>query len=361
MFKRFAADLRIIAAIAAKDIVDALKNRITLSIILGVAIMMVSSMTLSLVLGQPKVPSAVVHDAARSALFRGLARRTEFRLTLAASLSEMEAAVGASLGLVLGIEVPPEFHEAVAGDAPVTLDGYAPHWAKPEQVAPLVAFFEEELSAASGRALRISADNRVYFAADATWPSTLGLNLTLQVLFIGLAVVPYLMIEEKETRTYEALLVSPARVGHIVSGKALVGCFYCLCAAAVAFLTIQRWIAHWELAVLAGLLCSAFAVAVGLWMGALFENPATLNMWMLVALACLLGPALLLRFGAARLPALVQAILPCMPSVAAVRLMGQAMAAPAPATTLLQPVAVLAGWALLFGALVTLEVRRMER
>jgi ABC-2 type transport system permease protein len=354
---------RITLAIAAKDITDAIKNKTTLSIMLGVAVMMLSAMLLPLLLVLRGTPTAVVYDPARSTLIRGLTARNEFRLRLVDSQEELESAVAGSPELMLGIVIPAGFQQAEGSGGEIEMDGYFAHWANLDKVAELVAFFEEELSQASWQTVRINvAGHALYPSSDLSGqPFLLAMNLTILVLVVGLALVPHLLIEEKETHTFEALLVSPARYSQVVAGKALAGVFYCLCAAVVVFLFSIRWIVHWEIAALAFLLGAAFAVAVGLLLGIAAENPTTINLWMGLLLMLLLVPMLLAELASARLPAVVQEILPWTPSVALAKLVGYSMAGDVPATDIWSNAGVLAVESLIFYVLVVWRVRRSDR
>jgi len=355
--------IRITLAIAAKDIADAIKNRTTLSIMLGVAVMMLSAMLLPLLLVLRHTPVAVVYDPARSTLIRGLTTRSEFRLRLVDSQDELESTVAGSPELMLGIVIPAGFQQAEGSGGEIEMDGYFVHWANPGKVAELVAFFEEELGEASWQTVRINvAGHALYPSPDlGGQPFLLAMNLTILVLVVGLALVPHLLIEEKETHTFEALLVSPARYSQVVAGKALAGMFYCLCAALVVFLLNTRWIVHWEIAALAFLLGAAFAVAVGLLMGVVSDNPTTINLWMALLLVLLVVPMLLVKLASARLPALLQAILPWTPSVALAKLIGFSMAGAVPAGDIWSNAGILAVEALVFYALAVWRVRRSDR
>jgi ABC-type transport system involved in multi-copper enzyme maturation permease subunit len=357
------ANLRIILVIAAKDITDAIKNKTTLSIMLGVGVMMLVGLALPLLLGLRHTPTAIVYDPDRSTLIRGLTARSEFRLRLVDSQEELEPTVAGSPELVLGIVIPAGFQQAEGSGGEIAMDGYFAHWAKPDEVAELVAFFEEELGAASWQTVHIAVEGHAVYPSSelGLQPLLLAMNLTILLLVVGLALVPHLLIEEKETHTFEALLVSPARFSQVVAGKALAGVFYCLCAAVVVFVFNTRWIVHWEIAALAFLLGAAFAVAVGLLMGIVSENPATINLWMSLVLMILLVPALLAELASARLPAVVQEIVPWMPSVAMAKLLGFSMVGAVPAGDIWSNAGILAAESLVFYALVVWRVRRMDR
>ena len=83
---------------------------------------------------------------------------------------------------------------------------------------------------------------------------------------------------------------------------------YGLGGAALVFVLSARWFVHWDLALWAAFLGAAFAVGLGLLLGALCENPAIINLWMLVAIMALLAPVLLVGLGHATLPAWVESL-----------------------------------------------------
>ncbi|MCA9969225.1 MAG: hypothetical protein KC425_03370, partial [Anaerolineales bacterium] len=59
---------RIVLALAGKDVVDALKNKTTLTMVLGLALMMLTVQALPLLLKLDSRPRVAVYDAARTAL-----------------------------------------------------------------------------------------------------------------------------------------------------------------------------------------------------------------------------------------------------------------------------------------------------
>ncbi|HDQ74039.1 MAG TPA: ABC transporter permease [Chloroflexi bacterium] len=346
--------VRILGAIAAKDIVDALRNRLTLSLLVGGVVMMLSSMVLPMLLELNDVPTVLVYDPERSVLIRGLTAHDAFRLRLVDSQEELENEVGGSFHFVLGLTIPPGFRQAQGSGGSVDIDGYAPHWADPVLVAERVAFFEAQLSQASWQTVRINVSERpIYPALDEIGqPFMFSFNFVIVILVVGLAVVPYLMIEERETHAFDVLLVSPARFFHIIVGKGLVGLFYCLVIAIALFAFNARWIVHWDVALVGFLSSALFAVLAGLLVGLAFEDAATMNMWMGVLLLFLLSP-LLLEQAIHRLPGVLQAIIPWIPTTAMTRLLRMAMVAQVPATAFWTHVGTLVITALaLYGVLV---------
>jgi ABC-2 type transport system permease protein len=355
--------LRIIWAIAAKDILDAIRNRTTLSIMLGVSVLVLSSMALPLISGLRDTPVAVVYDPGRSTLIRALVTREEFRLRIVDSQEEMEAIVGGGGELMLGLVIPEGFKEAAGTGGNVDVTGYAPHWGDPEEVAALEAFFEDVLSTASWQTVDIDVTGHVAYPSfdDMGYAHMVSTSLTIAVMTIGLALAPYLLIEEKETHTFEAILVSPARYSQIVIGKALTGLFYCLCGGVVVLLLNEQYIVHWWLALVGLLLGAVFAVMLGLLLGSIFEDASSMNLWMALLLMVLQLPVFLAGIEATALPQVVRTLIYWLPSVALDKLVSASMVGSLAGMDLGGPVALLVGSGLLFFALVVWRMRQEGR
>jgi len=353
--------LNIIWTIAFKDIADALKNKTTLSLILGAGLMMVSGLALPLLLGGRNIPTAVVLDPYDSPLVREMSSRSDFSLRLVSSQAELEAVVTSSLRPVLGIVIPPDFHQAGIAGGEIEMAGYYAYWVNSRRISGLITFFEAQLREASGQGVRIAVEGHTIYPQPKSGllHSLLATNQTILLLLIGLSVVPHLMLEEKETHTLELLLISPARLGEVVVGKAIAGIFYCLCGALVIFLLNQRWIVHWEIAVAALLLGAVWAVGAGLLSGMVWENPSLLNLWTGLLLMVLVVPLLVSELASARLPAAVQAVLPWIPSVAMMELIGLSLVEAVPAV-LWSNVGILLVESLCLYALVLWRVRRSD-
>jgi ABC-type Na+ efflux pump permease subunit len=173
--------------------------------------------------------------------------------------------------------------------------------------------------------------------------------------------VPYLFIEEKESHTLEALLVSPANFSQLVAGKLIAGAVYCLIAATIILLINFRLIVHWDLMLATVLLGTAFAVGVGLLLGMLFDNAASLGLWSsLLTLVLLLAP-LVQMVGAGKIPAALQAIFSWLPSTAISRLSVLAMLGEVPASEVWQGVFILTGATVAIFLLVVWRMRQLDR
>jgi ABC-2 type transport system permease protein len=359
----WAGGLRIVGAIALKDMLEALRNHVTLGIMLGATLLVLSGLGLPRLLAGRGVPTAVVFDPSGSGLVQAWAGREDLQAIEVESQAELERVVVEASQPALGLALPSSFVLSVETDEALALDGYAAHWVDDAQLARQVGFFEAELSQAAGRTVVITtAGHKTYPTPQSGGQTSLyAMHLALQLLIVGIAVVPYLLVEEKEARTLDALLVSPAGHAQVVAGKAVAGAAYCLLGGAVVIGFLNRWIVHWDLALLSVLLGTLVAVGVGLLGGALAENAQVAGLGMTTLVVILLAPALLGVEVISGLPAWAQAAVPCFPTVALVSLIRASLAGDLSGAPIGSHVVVLIVSAAIAYALVVWRVRRAGR
>lgn len=152
------------------------------------------------------------------------------------------------------------------------------------------------------------------------------LMLSIVVLTLGITLVPLLMVEERVAHTFEVLMVSPARIFEVISGKALAGGFYCLLAVMVVLFLNRVIVVNWGVALIAVVLGGAFAVSLGLLVGLLSDNPTSVGMWSSIILLALLGVTMANTYFNPLLPQLIGAVLDYFPTVAFTRLLGYSLA-----------------------------------
>lgn len=357
-----ASSLRIVQVIAIKDIREALKNKLFISIMLGVAVMMASNLLLPLLLSNSK-PTAIVYDQGRSTIVRGLTGRDDFQLHLVDSLEDMQQAVSESLSTRIGLVLPADFDQRAGSDDIIPVDGYYAHWADQEKITSWAVLFEEQLGLASWGTVQVNMDGHVLYPtidADGS-PLMTALLLSIVILTLGATLVPLLIVEEKESHTFEALRVSPASLGQMVAGKALAGGFYCLLAAMVVFLFNLAFFVHWWVALVATLLYIAFVVALGLLLGTIADNPTTTGIWGGVVLILLMIPTFASLFNQTNWPAFLRSLLAWSPTSIIVDLVKASMSATIPLTLIWSNLAILVAAAVLFYLLVAWRVQRLDR
>lgn len=308
--------LRIIWAVTSKDIIDGLKNRTTLSVILTTLILIVFYRFLPALENGDVLPRLVIYDAGDSRLVAEAKNSTAFDLLVMPSQEDMEAYVGNKDIVVLGLALPEDLDQKLENGKQIDLEGYVVHWASSSAAAEVRVFFEQQLTELSGRPVHINtAGNTVYTQKESHGYAFLAaLAVVITMLIIGVNLVLTMMVEEKQTRTIDALLVSPAGIGQIVIGKALTGLFYCLMATGLVLAFNAPLITHWGLAILASICGSLFTVGLGLLMGNLIEANQSMPIWVWVLFIIFLMPVLL--SSADFLPAGVLAALSWVPTVA---------------------------------------------
>ncbi|HEY45927.1 MAG TPA: ABC transporter permease [Anaerolineae bacterium] len=360
---RWNESLRIVWAIAAKDIVDAIKNKTTISVILGIGMMMLSSQALPLLLRIKSTPTAVIYDAGESGFIDEMANKKDYRLREVPSQQMMEKVLTEASETQLGLVLPADLRQIQQTEGRVVLDGFAAYWARPSEVIKLVEFFEGQLGELVGAPVRIDHEsNIVYPVPDSEGRlSMISLSLVLVINIIGVFLVPYLMLEEKEKHTMEALLVSPASYGQMVLGKAIAGSFYCLTAAVVVFAFNLSMVNQWGIALLAVICGSLFAVAVGLLLGTLFDNPGTMNLWVSFVILVLLASTFLEQFVGPSWPPIIQTLIPWLPTVAMSNVIRISFSDSTYLNLILPSLGVILGVSFLLLAVVVTKVRRMDR
>ena len=274
---------------------------------------------------------------------------------------EMEDEIGDLPQTYLGLSLPVDFDQRLANGETINLEGILVHWADPETAARLASQFSAAVARLTPGAVSIAGRARIVYPALVGFGQAFMVAqvLTFILLIIGLSLVPILLVDEKETHTIEALLVSPARPEQVVIGKALVGFFYGFLAAAVVILLNGYLFVNWGVLLLAVLAGMAFAVALGLLIGALSNNPTTVGLWGGMALMLLIATGLLSLFSNANWPAWLRELLYWLPSGAMIRLIRSAMLAAPPLWIVLGGAGVLLGLAAVIYALTALRLRRM--
>jgi ABC-2 type transport system permease protein len=354
--------LRIIWAIAAKDIVDALRNRTTIGVVLGVAMLMLSGQALPLITRLSTAHQLVIYDAGNSRLIPALQRNPDLRLLRASSQQELEKILGESSGNMLGLIIPVDFDQALDAGHPSQLEAFFAHWVGEADAAQQQAFFQARLTDLAGQPVRIHIKGHpVYPTPDSDGqPFMASISLVVAIITISGVLVPFLMLEEKETKTIDALLVSPASIGQVTIGKAIAGMVYGLAAAAVVFAFNRGLMVHWGWAILAAICGTLFAVAVGLLLGSVFDNPQNMGLWLGALFAILLLPAML-STTTLSLPAFLKTVVPWIPSTALTKAFRISFSGRVALDQILSQLGLVVGVAGLLLAAVVWVVRRSDR
>ncbi len=347
--------LRIVWALAAKDIVDALKNKTTLSVVLSTLFIVVLYRLLPGLEAGPR-PVMLLYDPIGSGLLDTLAYSQALDVRDYGSPAALEAALRRSDVPRLAISVPAGWPQE-----PV-VDGYVVHWVSRQDALELQALAEHELSAAMGRPVRVRlAGHTVYTAKDSGgYPFVAAATLAVAVIVVGVSLVGHLILEEKQARTMDALLVSPAGSVEIVLGKAVAGLFYGLTAVAVVLAVNAPLVTHWGLALLVGAAGALFGVSCGLLLGTLASSRPQFQVLAWATILPLLFPVFLAGM-AGLMPPGALAVLDWVPTVALSQAVRVAFAEEAPLADFGPELAMLLGGAAIVLAVVAWRLRHADR
>jgi ABC-2 type transport system permease protein len=356
-------NLRIVSAIAAKDIMDALRNKTTLFNILTVFFIMLVYQWIPAVMYRDA--DLVIYDPGGSRLVALLENNSRYVPHRVTSIAELKREMGEHERGDLGLVIPADFDRRLASAASgaggePALGAYV-MWSSRSSAADIKADFERQLAELVGQPLRIDIEGTVYPHPDSMGPIRLvAATLVLIVILMGALTVPHLMLEEKRTKTLDALLVSPASVGQVVLGKALAGLFYCLTAVAVVFLFNWAFVTHWGLAVLAVLCGTLLAVGFGLLLGTFLERREQMMIWGMLPGQLLLWPVFLSVVDVI-LPETLRTVIYWIPTVALVKAFRYALSDGATWDQIAFHLGIVAISAALVLGLVVWKVRRSDR
>ena len=304
--------MNIIWTIALKDIVDVIRSRIVLSLILLSSLILLLPKMLPLFFEQP-VTMLPVYDPGESTLIATLGSDPGLSIKKVSSFAELSNDLCNAVFPELGLVVP---EEVVLSGGQLELEGYL-CWGKRRAGPGLETRIQAQLSALLGQPVKLhTAGNYVYPPSDTSLYLGLNtINIVLTLFMMGIFLVPHVIFEEKQTKTLDALLVSPASISQVVVGKALTGFFYILVTAGVVFTINWAEVVHWGVAFLFVLAGGLFSVAVGLVLGTFFKGQQETAGWMTGLVLIFVG-AVFTSAIHLDLPAFIDTIVSWIPSVA---------------------------------------------
>lgn len=355
-------NLRIVWAITAKDFADAIKNKVVQGILIGVGFMMLSSQALSLLVGLKDEPTAYFFDQGKSEIIKDIGRARTLNFHPQDEYVDFQNAVSQSPEPVIGILIPADFDEQVIEGNPLQLTAYRAHWTKPEVIKDVVAFFEENLSEKTSASINIDVhkDELYPSAEESGYPMLIALGVVIGVMSVGLILTPYLILEERESHTLDALMVSPARIVHLITGKSVVGLTYSLTVSLLILVFSWRWIVHWDVVLLAVFMGGFCAVSIGLLIGALIETSTTASMISGLLIAGLVLPPSIWPGLTHKISPFMQSLIEIIPSFAMYKIVRQSFTEIADYKVLWVNISLLLIWIIVISGLVSWRIRRRD-
>ena len=181
---------------------------------------------------------------------------------------------------VLGIELESEIN---ADATSIQLIGYPAYWMKPEEIETVSSLVKDELSRDYQLPVTISTTgNTVYPLMDSypfgkTFMAMAGFLLGFSLM--GLSMAPQLIIDEKDAQTLQAIIISPANLGHFIAGKAIVTIFYTTITTVFSLIVFGPFVLNWGLLILALLLGMLAIILPGILIGVIVDSKQQMSIW----------------------------------------------------------------------------------
>ena len=356
--KSFLDNLFLVWTIARKDIGDALKQKGTRANIILMMVMVVFFYWISTARPWDKSIEVVVYDEADSGLFKGtigLSDGYEIRHIEVTSLGQMQRNMRHEHW---GLVIPADIEQILTSGGETVLNGYI-LWVNRAKVAELEALYSSKFSELFDQPVRIEIGANILIPAPEIGTTMVNFHIIFVTLFVAITLVPALMLEEEQTKTLDALLVSPASTGQVVTGKALAGFFYMLLTGGLFFALNWAHVTNWSLALLGFLLSAAFSVGLSLAVGSLARTPQQLAIWLAPVMILLIVPSTLAGFS--NLSPGLLAIFSWLPTTALVNIIRYSFSSSTAAGQLVTNLAIVVVNTALVFSLVVWKVRRTDR
>ena len=358
----FQDHFHIVMAITQKDIIDGIKNKNVISLVVTAIFLLIFYRYLPTITESMEDPRLVVLDPGQSAWVEVFDDLPDFDLRTSESLQDLKTHLSALDWISMGLVLPETFDSQVGSGSSLELTGYAAHWVDQEDMAELTTYFEDQLSQATGQPIQITiSDELAYPDANTKGPGFLAsIAVAIVSSMSGLMILVHLLIEERQRKTLDLLMVSPASYGHIATAKVLAGTFFGIILAAVALFANAYLVIHWPAAILAVLIATGFNSALGLLLGSFIETRQQLTIWGMVAINILLIPAFL-EIMDDLFPSIVITLLQWHPAVALTHALRLTYTETFDLGLFLPRIGLLVGYTLLTIFLIVWKLRRDER
>lgn len=286
----------VVKAITQKDVVDAIRNRYLLTALVTPLFVAILFRFLLPGVNSPKLFTVVVHDTGNSTLVAELRKSPQLSV-VAADSAEVTASEVEKRNAIGGVVVPLNFDSDVTVGKQPQLTIYNNNTKSAFEQTAFRRLLDQQVQALVKHP---EPARMVWIDIDETSEQSPGINLEQMLLpllliltfgMTGALVVPLLLVEEKEKRTLDFLLASPAGLREIIAGKALTGVVYSVLIAGLLLVINRQLVGNWPLTILSALLGIVFVVAIGLLMGSLLNNTMQVNTWASSVLIVLLAPS----------------------------------------------------------------------
>jgi ABC-2 type transport system permease protein len=260
----------------------------------------------------------------------------------------------------LGLVLPQDFDQQLASGNGIALSGYV-HWAKRSQVAELENKYSSMLTELLGVPVDVQIGDNILLPLYSAlgMASTAAFHIYFAIFWMALMVVPFLIIEEQQSKTMDALLVSPASPGVVVFGKAIAGLLLVIAIAGISIALNGIYVIHWGWALLGFILTALFAIGLSLLLGTLIRSPKQIALWVLPVAFLFIVPGFFAD--EPNLTPAARAVMNWLPGVAINRILGFSVSDGAAGSVLGVNLVIALAAILVVYALVIWQIRRSDR
>ena len=350
---------RLIWAIVLKDFVDGFKNRKLLTNTITVIFLVLFYRFLP-VLGSGSDPTRLVlYDEGASSIVRELGRSEEVRLRVAESYDDMVYEVGIEDIHTVGVVLPEDFDEQVTANEGIVLEAIIDHWVNDKDKAYMRADVEPELTRLAGVPVQVNMVREEITQVNGAYAFQIALGLLIVMGMMGMMFTPQLIIEEKVSRTLDALQVSPVTMTEMLIAKGLVGGAYSMLMGVIVLIANAQFVLHWWAILIAMLAGAFFNVSIGLLLGVLLNDQRQIGLWGFIVFQPLIITMIVGMFEA--IPATVRNAMRWFPTVAMGNASGQSITASVDLGSYLLSLLVMVVWGVGFYVLTAWLLQRAER
>jgi len=320
--KRGFQNLRIVLAIAWKDILEGWKNKIILTSVVTSLFLVIFYNYLPDLTRGDELPLMVIYDPNEYIRIEETGNITDFNHRVEKEMDDFLYILRDMETPVIGVELEQDPHQPQS-DSPMILHGYYPYWMKPSQIVSIKTSAALTLGKLWDTSIEINDDAHIIYPIMDEYPygktfiATAGLLIQLAVM--GLSMAPQLIVEEKDSRTLQAIVVSPAKLTHFILGKTLAVLFYTTLTTVIGLIFVRPLIIHWGLVLVALFVGMLTLIMPGILLGVLLKNKQQLQIWVWVMFIPIIMP---IFFSIVRvLPDRIMTIIDWWPTVALARLL----------------------------------------
>jgi ABC-type Na+ efflux pump permease subunit len=267
-----ASNLRIVWAISAKDLTDSIKNKHVLAVILPAIVLILIYRFIPMMNSSDELSTLRIFTSGNDITLTSLEENSIYRLVAFDSVEDLQYGLTNEELPEIALVFPEGFDAALVSESEQTIQGYMLDYFSPEEILSTKRAAESELALVLNVPVAIEVETIPLQLESYGITILTSMALTFGIVMVGIVALPHMMLEEKDEKTLDVMLVSPANSTHIVLAKSLTGLFLTLTVFAFSLFFYQQYFVHWWLIILCGVLGAGFAISIGVGLGILVDS-----------------------------------------------------------------------------------------